>query len=147
MGHGLGPTQRAILAALDTSEDVCMTVPELATELQRSQRQIRTAVHALETRGLVIVKRGHTGWRGRGEYGRLSQRWRERDASLPTALTVKAGERWPGSQWYRARRDTEFVRNGMPTYGLLVWSLAKHAEKEARYAELVAKARKLLGTD
>jgi DNA-binding IclR family transcriptional regulator len=132
MGHGLGTTQKAILAALADTEYDALTIGELAARLDRSPRQVRTAVAALEGRKLVVVTKEHLYWRGKGEYGHLVKR---RDEDAPVTMAVKAGERWPlnhtGSYgipssgmdpWtWTALRDTEFTRNGVPTYGLLVW--------------------------
>jgi hypothetical protein len=133
MGHGLGTTQRMILELLDPREG--LTVAELAARSDRSPRQIRAAVMALEGRGLVTTDLRQIGWTGAGEYGPLAARdsvgyagWYKPGADnypdLPTALTVKAGDHWPASKpgFPRvAKRDTEFVRLGMPTYGLRVW--------------------------
>jgi hypothetical protein len=129
-------------------EQRSLTVADLAERCGRSPRQIRTAVTALEHRGLVVLTRGHLGWRGAGEYGPLASRnsWRAGShPELPTALAVKEGDPWPRSRWSVAIRDVEFVRVGMPTYGLHVWLTEAHERREACYAESVARARAMLG--
>jgi hypothetical protein len=153
-----------LLAAEDDQRP--LKVADLAGRCERSPRQIRTALAALEGRGLVVLARGPVGWSGAGEYGALTVRNdheygpytknRPRCSDLPVALTVKAGEPWPIGSWHSkpldprwtARRDVELVRVGMPRYGLWV-SLPLTAEeaerREAAYAESVARARAILG--
>jgi MarR family len=129
VSRGLGRAQRDILAALADSTDNCMTVPELARAISRSERQVRAAVRALEARGLVVITRG-SGWRGAGDHGRLVAPWHRRD--LP-ALTAREGEPGPGKPGYVAARDVEFVRQGMPSYVLLVWLPERREASQARY--------------
>src|ERR1017187_1791017 len=93
MGHGLGTTQQTILGTLEASDQLALTTAALAEKLGRSPRQIRTAVHALEDRGLVKITKEHVGWHGAGEYGTIRERGTFKD--LPTAMVVKAGEPWP----------------------------------------------------
>jgi DNA-binding Lrp family transcriptional regulator len=57
MSRGIGETQQAILTLL--SDDQRRTTRDLASELERSQRQIARAVRSLEQRGLVQVN-----WQG-----------------------------------------------------------------------------------
>jgi hypothetical protein len=155
-----------LLAAEDDQR--ALKVADLAGRCERSPRQIRTALAALEGRGLVVLARGYLGWGGAGEYGPLRLRaggyeygsWDDRPrglrTDLPVALTAKKGEPAPvGNRSHKAfdpawimLKDCEFVRTGMPTYGLWV-SLPLTAEeaerREARYAESVARARAMLG--
>ncbi len=132
MGRGLGTTQRMILDHLDPREG--RTVADLAERCERSPRQVRTAVTALEHRGLAVTELRQIGWSGEGRYGPLASRTRlghfgyipGRDSypDLPTALTVKAGELLPRTRngLGRLNIDTEWVRIGMPVYGLWVWA-------------------------
>jgi TIR domain len=103
----------------------------LAERVGVSPRQIRTAVWALERRGLVIVTKERVGWKGAGKIGRLAIRERGygKYDDLPTAAEVKKGDPWPfPRRWddWTVARDFEMVRIGMPIMGLVVWT------KEAR---------------
>lgn len=122
MGRGPGTAQRAILDALAASVEPWLTIPDLAEATGRSPRQVRTAVHALEARGLVAITTGETGWRGRGDYGH----WRhagpsERDD--PRTVTVQPGSRTPAGWTLRENfpAPVTFIRGGVPVSGLLVW--------------------------
>jgi hypothetical protein len=128
MGHGLGPAQRAMLEELDPEHG--LTVPDLAGRLKLSERRARAVARSREARGLVVIAMRQTGWRGEGEYGRLVQRSPYNQGDLPTAMVVKAGERFPRRRAWKcdvdmetreAKHDIEFVRNGVPTAGLYVW--------------------------
>ena len=111
-------------------------------EGHRLVRIIRRA-RSLEQRGLVIITKEHTGWRGTGEYGHLIER-PHGDTTTPAALSVKAGERWPKrsamavdvDDHWRAKRDTEFIRSGVPTAGLLVWLPENRRRWSAREAAM-----------
>ena len=121
MSRGLGAAQRAILQALRDDEEYALTTAELAGRLRRSQRQIRRAVHALETRGLVIITSGFTRWRGAGEYGReVERRGFHRD--VPATRTIRR----PG--WDGTQLERDWVLAGMPTYGLWVWLPERHQQ-------------------
>ena len=141
MSRGPGTAQRAILAALADAEGDYMTVPELAQATGRSDRQVRTAVRSLEGRALVVITREYTGWRGAGEYGRLVAlpHFNPDQPELEPVLTVREGEPWPGRPGWKAARDVEFGRAGMPTYGLLVFLPERHEAREARHRALVAR--------
>ena len=118
MGRGLGEAQKAILAGLREASgggDLALTVAELAERLDRSQRQIRAAVRALEARELVIVRKGYQGWRGLGEYGKIKyiysdKGWEER--GKPKILETFTN---------RLGNEVRTYRAGMPVYGLWVW--------------------------
>lgn len=70
MSRGLGTTQRAILAALHATEDNWLSIADLAEQIDRSDRQVRTAVRALEHRGHVAVTRECVSWDpDRGTHG------------------------------------------------------------------------------
>jgi len=59
---------------------------------------------------------------------------------------VRKGERTPYSRpnsWWRASRDIEYVRNGMPTYGLWVWLPDRRKRSEAERAERLTHIREL----
>jgi DeoR/GlpR family transcriptional regulator of sugar metabolism len=60
MSRGLGATQRSILAALQEKGNA--TVSELCGVIQRSENQVRTAIHSLEQRGLIVTTKGYVGW-------------------------------------------------------------------------------------
>jgi len=128
MGHGLGPAQRAVLAVLADTEDVhpWLSVRELAAALKLSERRTRALVASLEARELVTVIRSAVGWRGAGEYGRLVGRGAY--DNRPVVLTLSKGD----------RDGVEFVRQGMPVYGLHVWLSVRYAAWEARIAAAVA---------
>lgn len=132
MSRGLGTTQQAILRTLAEHEYSALSVAELAERVGRSPRQVRTAVHALARRGAVVITREGIGWHGAGEYGRLARQ--PRGGKLPVALTVRKGEPTPYARYqgYGAWRDTEYVRNGMPAYGLLVWLAERRQQWEER---------------
>jgi len=133
MSRGLGATQRAILDALG-EVPWSLTVVQLADQLHRSPAQIRRAVHALAERDLVILRKGHGGFAGEGQYGPLAQRGVTRgdeDAEWPTAETRQrpdvyfdpedAGTPRMRVRWY----DVEYVRIGMPTGLSLLVSLPR----------------------
>jgi hypothetical protein len=128
MSRGLGAAQRAILQALRDDEEYALTTPELAGRLRRSQRQIRRAVHALEARGLVIITSGFTRWRGAGEYGHKVKR-RDFHGDVPATRTISR----PG--WHGTQLERDWVRAGMPTYGLWVWLPERHQQ----FARIVAR--------
>jgi MarR family len=148
MSRGLGTAQRAILAALREDDDYALSVTELAGKLGRSQRQVRAAVRALEARKLVVITRDHIGWRGAGEYGRLRRSYGSADGDLPR-VKVRAGEPWPIPSRrpgeFVASKDVEFVRAGMPTFGLLVWLSEDRERWEAELADFREQFRKRLG--
>jgi hypothetical protein len=146
MGHGLGPAQRAALAALAKTEHPWLSVPELAAALKLAERRARALVTTLEARELVTVIRSTVGWR-EGE-GRLVFRYPGDDR--PVALTLNEGDDWPYSKYWVAPRDgVEFVRQGMPVYGRQVWlperRTAWEAEREAERAAWEAEFRALTG--
>ncbi len=132
MSRGIGKTQQRILDELAaTTNRWYLTVVELAERLGVSDRQVRRAVHSLHGHGLVVLTKEHADWKGSGEYGRLVPRhWPSLTKDVPTAFTVKAGEPWPGKEGYVARRDTEFILNGMPTgASLCVWLPEQRAKR------------------
>jgi hypothetical protein len=55
MSRGVGATQRRMLDVLKAHDRWDMTTYDLAQALGISQRQVRTAVRSLESRGLVEV--------------------------------------------------------------------------------------------
>jgi hypothetical protein len=127
-----------------TSEWLALTVPDLAAKLKLTERRARAVARSLEARGLVIISKEHLRWRGEGEYGHLAQRIFAVNKDAPTALLVKKGERWPYRRACRyevdfrtwmAKRDTEFVKSGVPTFGLLVWLPENRRRWRARKIE------------
>jgi predicted transcriptional regulator len=67
VGKGIGPTEQRILDELAAEPDnQALTVIELAERIDRSDRQIRRAVHALADRGLVVLTKEDGGWAGYG---------------------------------------------------------------------------------
>ena len=133
MSKGIGKTQQAILDTLKDSSYFAEPIGELAKATGKSPRQVRTAVHALESRGEVIITKGFLYRRGVGEYGHLVRRqYRSGQASknAPAALTVKKGEPWPRGVWtvgadvdenWNAKHDQEWIHQGMPTSALVIW--------------------------
>jgi DNA-binding transcriptional ArsR family regulator len=141
VGSGIGKTQQRILdapaddsihrtLALDSDGELCageperdgMTVTTLAELVGVSVRQIRTAVRALERRGLVSISKECVGRSGRGEYGPMvNTRW-ARNADLPVARTeIKRIEEHDPQRWMTLKRyRVEFGHAGMPRAGLLV---------------------------
>lgn len=109
--------------------------------IDRSERQVRAAVRVLEARGLVVVEHGHTGWRGRGEYGRLVPRrsgvraWRGDEERL--TVTMPEGSPTLYSTRWVHTRDVEYLRQGVPSSGLRVWLTERHREHEERLAPAV----------
>src|SRR5260370_2600282 len=91
MSRGLGQAQRTILATLADDADYALTTANLAERLGRSQRQIRTAVDALERRGLVVVTRGHVALNGERKYGKVTRQLKE----TPGSVLVRKVEPWP----------------------------------------------------
>ena len=138
MSTGIGKTQQRILSELESvaGQYNALTVMELSERLGCSDRQIRKAVHSLAERDLVVLTKEHGGWKGRGEYGLVkSRRWLS-DSDVPTAFVVKEGEPWPGNPDYVAKRDIEFIRNGMPTgASLFVWLPENRAKRLESMAE------------
>ncbi len=71
MGRGIGKTQQRILDVLDSETDqLALTMVDLAKRLQASPRQIRAAVYALAGRGLLVLTKESDGWRDYGKAGR-----------------------------------------------------------------------------
>jgi hypothetical protein len=97
-------------------------VATLAERVGASTRQIRTAVRALERRELVVITKEYIGWSGRGEYGRLADKYWRGAEDLPTAKVVTTGHDFDDEDghWYPIKR--EFGHIGMPRAGLLVWT-------------------------
>jgi predicted transcriptional regulator len=129
MDRRIGKTQQHILDALagdsshrtlvhDSDGQPCagelerdgMTVKTLAELVGVSDRQIRTAVRALERRGLVTITKENIGRSGRGEYGPLvSTRWVQNEDLLASGTAVRLGV------------DGDVLAyGGMPRAGLLV---------------------------
>jgi hypothetical protein len=140
-----------MMAALEAQDDgyMAMTTAELAEVLKLTPRRTRQVAHDLAKRGLVIVSLQSIGGKGWNEYG-LVEYDSSRHEGLDI-ITVKKGEPVPGrtrhrSRWQhlaemvkqypdnesykralaeakvvRARRDMQFVREGMHNVGLLVW--------------------------
>jgi hypothetical protein len=140
------------LELLRESEYLAMTTAELAEATGRSPRQIRTAVHALEARGEVVLTHEHLGWAGRGEYGRMvdydNLYFDDRKAGLEPTKIIKKGEDFKyrdSGRWLEALRDLELIWSGMPIHGLLVWLPDKRADWERREAERRGKIRSQLG--
>jgi len=89
-----------------------LSVMELSRRLELSDGQIRRAVRALESRGLVNVAKDHD-WHGKGEYGRLVSRdgdWVR--AGMPTvALWISLpgrAEEWAERTRGELAEDTEW---------------------------------------
>jgi hypothetical protein len=163
MGTGLGKTQKEILRILAEGAPKCpaQTIGELADDpswLGATHRQLRTAVRALERRGLVVVTKEYIGWSGEGRYGARFPRWelvehprgdmvRCRDGG-PLHHVQKVANPDDTTTWVRGfykpvgRREPQ----GMPRAGLLVWLPEERAAWLERDIELtVALARRLGG--
>jgi hypothetical protein len=130
VGRGLGLLQRAILTTLEetTGEGAelwALTVAQLAERTGRSARQVRHALDALESRGLVVVSR-HECISTTPNVGR----WQVEDESpwqtVPEGseiVVIHSGERYPDgytSHRETASRDVRMYRAGMPKVGSLV---------------------------
>ena len=148
MGQGLGPAQRGMLDELArTDEWLALEIKELAAALKLTERRACTVARSLEARGLVVITKEHLGWRGEGEYGHLTKRAYAVNKDAPTALLVKKGEHWPfrrgltakgwdvDAETWTAQKDTEFVKAGVPTSGLLVWLPENRRKYVARKIE------------
>jgi hypothetical protein len=137
-----------ILELLRESNSFAMTTADLAEATGRSQRQIRTAVHALADRELVILTHEKIGWAGLGEYGHTTvKRWSS-DKDVKPFKIVKKGEHYRLSErgWsWTALRDLELIKIGTPVHGLRVWLPDRRADWERREAERLGKIRELLG--
>lgn len=128
MGQGLGPTQRAMLKALEGPGE--LTISELTEILGLTMRRCREVAHSLADRKLVVVTKEHLGWKGIGEYGILAKRedvlrshafWtsprgpgkarpaasrfehlENTDVEALPIITIKSGEEVPGRQRTKA---------------------------------------------
>jgi hypothetical protein len=113
VSRGIGKTQHAILDLLAGQHDwPALPVMEVARRLDRSDRQIRCAVRALEARGLVDVGKD-SDWHGEGEYGLLA--WRDGEQvriGMPcVALWVSlpgTGQQWAEDTRRTLAEDTEW---------------------------------------
>lgn len=143
MSRGLGVTQRAILDLLRGTEHIWLTIAELAEQLERSPRQILTAVRALERRELVVVTSECLGWNA--GTGRLA--WKRSYIEEPTVHTVEKGEPWPLQEGYVATERTEFYRAGTPISGLAVWLPEVHQRQRDNTAVAAANLREARETD
>jgi hypothetical protein len=103
MSRGLGRTQQAILDALPTRAGEWASTSELADKLDRSPRQIRTAVQALQDRGLLAVHKQVIDWKGEEPnqtpvYGALVMSlqswadWLEKEQEIRD----RSSDGWPG---------------------------------------------------
>ena len=147
MGRGVGKTQQTILDQLvGEQEFLALTVTELAQRVGASDRQIRTAVRALERRGLVVITKEHIGWSGRGEYGPLVELGLAETEGLPTAKVVDTGRHWfdDAEGRYRAIKR-ELGHIGMPRAGLLVWLPQQRSAWLKTRIESIAGLAKALG--
>jgi hypothetical protein len=141
MGQGLGPAQKAMLAALEDPGE--LAISELADMLGLSMRRARTVAHSLADRNLAVLTKEALGWKGVGEYGILVQRsqveaWRRQkylaakprgglatrfmhladyDVDALPGIVVKAGEEIPGRQ----RMTAAMRRHGMRPIPKRVW--------------------------
>jgi hypothetical protein len=125
VGRGLGSTQQAILSVLEASSHNWLTIPQLAEHTSRSPRQVRTAVHALEARGLVVITKGATGWKGRGDYGGGWSCVRPGDDD-PDDPRIRTTQHSSGGRKFTAH----WIRPGVPVFGLQVWLPAVKARAE-----------------
>jgi hypothetical protein len=131
VGRGLGLLQRAILTTLEE------TTGEGAEVWALTVAQVRHALDALESRGLVVVSRheciGMTPNVGR---------WQVEDQSpwqtVPEGseiVVIHSGERYPdgyASSRETAPRDVRMYRAGMPKVGSLVALPERWAAHECR---------------
>jgi hypothetical protein len=143
MSTGIGKTQRAILDELNSTQDGHLSVVALASRLSRSPRQIRTAVHALAKRELIVATKQGQGWSGVGQYGPLRRRdtgfWgengrQEYGPEVPTAHTERHGytdyDDDTGAP-IRAHYVTEFVHAGTPNgVSLFAWLPEAHQARQ-----------------
>ena len=88
MQRSLGPSRQAVLGALSDSRRACLTVAELADLLGCSERQTRTAVRALQARGLVVTTGGRASMTATGLRVWLPER--HADAGRRAAQTLAA---------------------------------------------------------
>ena len=145
VSRGIGKTQQAILAELTDAKDYrWLDIATLTERIGCSGRQIHQAVRSLERRGLVVITREHLGWKGLGEYGREQCReMHTHGPEVPTSRVIRKGEPWHRGRGYIARRDTELVRGGMPTWGLAVWL----PENRITYLEGCLKLQRAFGSN
>jgi len=123
------------------------------------------AVRSLEDRGLVVITKEHVGWKGAGEYGRLTWKWDMVDdpdgeytryegsyRGVPQEGDKIGGgpDHGDGTHWilgtpvkYSRKWYTE--PNGMPTVGLLVWLPDRRAAWLERREEHGRKLRAIFG--
>ena len=142
MGRGLGLLQRDILTTLEETtgegaEVWALTVAQLADRTGRSARQVRHALDALESRGLVVVCRheciGMTPNVGRWQVEDDSPWQRVPEGS--EIVVIHSGERYPegyASSRETASRDVRMYRAGMPKVGSLVALPERWAAHECR---------------
>ncbi len=107
MSRGIGQTQRAILDRLPSETGKGCTTSQLATDLGRSPRQIRTAVDALKDRGLIHVGKQVIDWKPRRNhdgdimpvYGALVMSMRSYADWLEYEQHIRDREKWRDNSW------------------------------------------------
>lgn len=124
MGQGLGKAQHSILDVLGAADDYALTVPDIAERIDRSERQVRAAVRALESRSLVVVTKGYTGWNGRGEFGPyisyVEFDRKDKEFTPPPGIENLRRVEYDGPTG-RIAEYRGWIRRGMPAHGLWVW--------------------------
>ena len=167
MSTDIGKTQRRILDELAATNELALTVTELAGRMGVSDRQVRGAVHALADRGLVVLTKENHGRRGTGENG--PRPWQHRLIDDPNGSHTRyEGSHWgipqPGDKLgARPKRDdgmswilgtpircrVKWYRGepvGMPADAVLfVWLPENRATFERRDPEITAAIRAALG--
>ena len=142
MGRGLGLLQRAILTSLkettgEGAEVWALTVAQLVDRTGGSARQVRHALDALESRGLVVVCR-HERVGTPPNVGRWQVEGESPWQTVPEGseiVVIHSGERYPdgyASYGETASRDVRMYRAGMPEVGSLVALPERWAAHECR---------------
>ena len=139
MTRGIGPAQGRILDVLAASEQDWLDTAELAAATALVERRVRAATDGLAQRGLLVITRGFTRWRGTGEYGRLMPVNRYGRTGEPVTLVVEPGDPYPNQPAWRRRphlatRRIDYGHIGMPSYGRMHWLPERHAEHERQWA-------------
>lgn len=129
MGHGLGSAQKAIIEALQEAHRTkrgydtgARSTAWLAEKVGLSPLRVRQACDGLAKRHMVILTTEVVGWQGIGEYGTLVRYDPDVHGDVEPNVVAEPGDPWPlDPERYVTKARTEFVHQGMPISGRMVW--------------------------